>query len=104
MADYEDGSSEVWDAGPVPQRLASLGLGKKGLVGLQEQRAIVWYIDGRAYLLDLAWLRAMGGNPGSLKPEALTQTCFDGPFRRGLFDDAALTPYLEGRPPQAGRR
>ena len=103
VVDYENGASELWDVSRVPRRLASLGLNKKGLVGLRDQRALIWYTDGRAYLMDLAWLRTMEGNSAALTPEALMRACFEGPFRRGLFDDAALTPYLDSRPPQAGR-
>lgn len=37
----------------------------------QVRRLVVWYSDGRAYLPDIEWLRAMAGDPAALAPEEL---------------------------------
>jgi hypothetical protein len=98
---YVDETTEIWQLGADPRRLAALGTGVAGIVGLPAQQVVVWYRGGQAYLLDLAWLRAMKGDPAPLSPEALMRTACQGPFRRGLFNEKDLEPFLDGRPPRA---
>jgi hypothetical protein len=94
-----DGRYEVWGGESF---LADLGLGMKDYsFDPHSDRLVVWHTDGQAYLLDLAWLRAMGGNPAALPPEELVRIICEGPLASGLLDEAALEPYLGGREPQA---
>jgi WD40 repeat protein len=103
VVDYSDGRSELWDW-RTGSRLAELGLGKKGHVyDPRSRRLIIWHTDGRAYILDLDWLRAMGGDPAAISPGELERLACRGPFATGLFDESVLQPYLEGSPPQACR-
>ena len=101
---YADGRSELWQGQSNPRLLAELGLGvEEWLFDPQSQRLVLLYTDGRAYLLDVDWLRAMGGDLAALSPEDLVRLACEGPLSSGLLDEAALEPYLEGRPPQACR-
>ena len=79
--------------------LAKYDLGLPELF-LDPQRLIVRAED-RAYLLDLAWLRAMGGDPAALASEELVRIICEGPMASGLFDESTLVPYLDGGQPQA---
>jgi WD40 repeat protein len=103
VVDYSDGRSELWDW-RTGSRLAALGLAKEGHVhDPRSRRLMVWHTDGRAYILDLDWLRAMGGDLAEISPEELERLACRGPLATGLFDDSALRPYLEGGPSQACR-
>ncbi len=107
---YADGQSELWQAQNEPRRLAKLGLGlgKESQEGFHfdvaNDRLITWYTDGRAYLLDLAWLRAMGGKADKMPIKELVRLACEGPFASGLFDEAELKPYLGEREPQACKK
>ena len=102
VVSYEDGRSESWEGRDSPRLLAELGLGvQETLFDSEAQRLVVWHSDGRAYLLDLDWLRAMGGNLETLSPEELARLACEGPLASGLLDEAALEPYLESRTPVA---
>ena len=103
MVCASDYAHEIWCIHPSLQRLTTLGLGVRQIDLLSDQRAVAVYDDGNAYLLDLAWLGAMGGNPASLSPDELLRTAHSGPFTRSLFDELTLVPYLDGRPPLAIR-
>jgi hypothetical protein len=93
---------EVWQAQNEPHRLAKLGLGLGGFhFDMINDRLITRYSDGRAYLLDLAWLRAMGGQADKMPIKELVRLACEGPFASDLFDEAELKPYLGGREPQA---
>jgi hypothetical protein len=46
--------------------LTELGLVTEGIAWMAYERLLVWYADGRAYVLDLAWLREMGGQADEL--------------------------------------
>lgn len=52
----------------------------------------------------IVWLNAMKGNSAALSAQELTRIICQGPMASGLFDEKALSPYLDGRPPQACRR
>jgi hypothetical protein len=101
---YADDLSELWTGQDGLRRLTVLG----ALVGdiiffPKKQRLLVEHVDGRAYLVDIGWLKAMGGDPTALAAEELVRLVCQGPFAGGLFDEAALEPYLEDEPPQACR-
>ncbi|GIK39293.1 MAG: hypothetical protein BroJett011_31260 [Chloroflexota bacterium] len=103
---YDDAQRELWQAHDEPRRLAELGLGlgnpsQEGFhFDMTNDRLITRYSDGRAYLLDLAWLRAMGGKAGAMPIGELVRIACEGPFASGLFDEAELKPYLGEREPQ----
>jgi hypothetical protein len=67
------------------------------------KRLIIWHRDGRAYVLDLEWLEKMEGRATTLSAQELITIACNGPLASGLFDEAALEPYLDGREPQACR-
>jgi hypothetical protein len=101
---YRDGRSELWEGRGNPRLLAELELGVgRQFVDPKSQRLVLWYSDGRTYLLDLDWLRAIGGDPAALSPEALVRLACEGPLATGLFDQATLELHLEGSSPQACR-
>ncbi|MBE7554799.1 MAG: hypothetical protein HS126_27420 [Anaerolineales bacterium] len=98
---YVNGQHELWQAQSEPNRLTELGLGlKNNFFFVASDRLITQYSDGRAYLQDLAWLRAMGGKVGEMPIQELVHIACAGPFASGLFDEAELKPYLAGREPQ----
>ncbi|MCL4300756.1 MAG: hypothetical protein KJ077_33780 [Anaerolineae bacterium] len=107
---YADSQCELWQVHDEPRRLAKLGLGlgnpsQEGFhFDVTNDRLITWYRDGRAYLLDLAWLRAMGGKAGEMSIQELVRIACEGPFASGLFDEAELKPYLAGREPQVCKK
>ena len=104
VVEYKDGRSELWEGRGHPRLLAELGLGVEGqFFDIEGQRLILWHSDGRAYLLGVDWLRAMGGDPWALSPEELMRLACEGPFASSAWDEAALEPYLDGRPSQACR-
>jgi len=101
---YADGRSEVWDWQDTPHRLAELGLGMAGYVfDLEDARIVVWHSDGRVYLVDLDWLRAMGGDLAALSGEDVVRIACEGSFGSGSFDEARLGPYLDGGLPEGCR-
>ena len=58
------GWRELWDVQIYSRPLADLGWGKSDyLFDVENQRLIVWYSGGRAYLLDLEWLPVVVGDP-----------------------------------------
>jgi dipeptidyl aminopeptidase/acylaminoacyl peptidase len=105
VVSYTDGRSEVWDWQGIPRRLADLGLGKADQVfDSQGRRVVVRYSDGRAYLLDIDWLRAMGGDPTRLSEQELVDLACKGPLASKLWalaDQADLQKALDAREPQA---
>jgi hypothetical protein len=70
---------------------------------LEDARMVVWHSDGRAYLLDLDWLRAMGGDLAALSGEGVVRLACEGPFGSGPFDETRLEPYLDGGLPEGCR-
>ena len=99
--DFDNGHSDLWKAVGTPRRLAELGLGKsEKLFDLKNGRLIVWYADGRAYLLDLNWLVSMNGDSATLSPKELVQFACEGPFATRLFDERVLKAYMGERQPQ----
>jgi hypothetical protein len=114
LVGYNSAETELWQAGDNPSFLVGFGLGiligpYEGVLGVrtffnaQASRLVLHYTDGRAYLLDLDWLSAMGGDPAALAPEELERLACEGPFASGAFEEAALQPYLEGQPSQVCR-
>jgi TIR domain len=105
VVDYEDGRSELWDGQGGARSLVELGLGKEGYFFEQKNhRLVVWYTDGRAYLLDIDWLKALGDMVSTLSNEGLMQLACEGPLDTGLFDTvdkAKLGEYLAGNEPRA---
>jgi hypothetical protein len=57
----------------------------------------VAYSDGSAYLIDLAWLRGMGGDPSNLSAEELIAIACSGPFNYAALESSLLEDYLDGR-------
>jgi energy-coupling factor transporter ATP-binding protein EcfA2 len=102
---YRDGRSELWDWQNSPHRLIDLGLGQTSQIFIpKNQRVLVWYTDGRAYLLDVAWLRAMGSDPTRLAPNELVRLACQEAINSGLWvagDQSALIQTLNGNEPQA---
>jgi WD40 repeat protein len=104
VVDYENGRSELWAARPAPHRLLDMELGRaEYAVDVNRQRMMVRYSDGRAYLVDLGWLEAMGGNPNALSLAEVTDIACHGPLADPLFDEHELDLYLKGQPALACR-
>jgi hypothetical protein len=102
---YSDKQSELWQARGESYRLTKLGLGLADhYFDVGNDRLILRYSDGRTYLVDLAWLQAMGGQADKLPIEELVRLACEGPFSSGLFDEAELKPYLGEREPQACKK
>jgi hypothetical protein len=81
------GWRELWDVQIYSRPLADLGWGKSDyLFDVENQRLIVWYSGGRAYLFDLEWLPVVVGDPTF---EEIVQ-----------FACQALGSYTENEPPK----
>ncbi len=92
-------------AQPSSRRLVELGPEWSWYYfGRATDRLISFEHDGQAYLLDLAWLRAMGGQADTMPIEELVRIACEGPFASGLFDEAELRPYLGEREPQVCKK
>jgi energy-coupling factor transporter ATP-binding protein EcfA2 len=77
-----------------PDVITKLGLGLEDFVfDDSTQRLVLVYSDGRSYLLDLAWLEAMGGRD-DLSREELIQLACDGPLKLGIVTAKDLQPFL----------
>jgi hypothetical protein len=104
---YASGRGELWDTRGTPRRLADLGLGlaKSGFVFTREvERLAVQYGNSQLYLLDIAWLRRMGGDPRQLPAKELVRLACEGPLTSGPWteaEQAALDDALDGRKPQS---
>ena len=99
MVNYSDDRNELWGGGALPSRLSELGIGVVyRAFDATGTRLVLRHSDGRAYLLDLDWLRAMGGEAATLPLEELVRLACEGPLASGAWDEATLVPYLEGRP------
>ncbi len=80
----------------------ALGLSLKGFTfAVDQNRLITWYTDGRAYVLDLAWLQAVGGDDADLSPKEILQLACQEPFVSRPFDESALADYVDGERPKA---
>ena len=102
VVEYNDNRSELWELRDYSHRLAELGLSLDGaIIDQSHRRALVWYSDGRGYILDIDWLKAMEGKPELLSAEELMRFACQGPFASGLFQESALEPYLDGRSSKA---
>jgi hypothetical protein len=108
------GRAELWAGDDHPRRLIDLGLGLETRTSYEDWRGPIFdptarhvvmrYRGGRVYLVDVAWLAAMGGDPGALSAEVLVRLACEGPLASGLWtaeDQQALEAALDGRPPQA---
>jgi WD40 repeat protein len=97
-----DGGSELWEWSDPLRVLTDMGLGlSEHRFGPNHQRLIVWHTDGRAYMLDLDWLRAIGGGLASYSVDELEQIFCCGPLAAGRFEEAALESKLLDNPSQA---
>jgi WD40 repeat protein len=103
---YREKSGEVWDAQRMIP-LTTINVEKQaGIFAPDSQRLVVQHTDGRVELLDLAWLRALGGDPASLLEQDLVRLACELPLASGLWnaaDQAALDQKLGGYEPQACR-
>ena len=98
VIDYVDGRSELWSGRDQPHILAELGLAKQGhFIDHDGERLVLWHTDGRAYLLDLEWLQAMGGDPTKLPSKELVQLACQGPLSSGLINESAIQEYVGDR-------
>ncbi|MEW8693296.1 MAG: toll/interleukin-1 receptor domain-containing protein [Candidatus Thiodiazotropha endolucinida] len=99
VVDYADGRSELWSGRDQPHILAELGLAKQGhVIDQNGERLVLWHTDGRAYLLDLEWLKAMAGDPAKLSPKVLVELACQGPMSTGLIDESAIYEYIGDKP------
>ncbi len=84
---YDSGRGELWNVRGTPRRLADLGLGlvKAAFVVSSEVEALVVQVRYRAarIIVDVAWLRAMGGDPRQLPAEELIRLACEGPVTSG---------------------
>jgi hypothetical protein len=96
------GRHKLWLAQDQLYLLADLGLNLgRYFFSIEKNRLIAPQNDGQTYLVDLAWLRAMGGNARKMPTKELVRIACEGPFAGELFDEAELRPYLGDRAPQA---
>jgi hypothetical protein len=89
VVEYPDGRRDFWEQGSPAKRLVDWP-GWSGHFFVPENRLVVWYNDGRAYLLDLKWLSAMGEFPEAIDLESLEKfqglTCGqEDPDKKGSF-------------------
>lgn len=103
---YKNGLYALWGLQDEPYLLTWFDSGLQSTYfDLEWKRLITEYQGGRARLLDLAWLEAIGGKAERLPEEQLIEVaCM--PFKTELFDENLLTDedYLGDRPPQACQR
>jgi hypothetical protein len=95
MINHGDSSSDNWILGDKPQQLPATASDERLLgVTAGEQYGIASMIDRKYYLLDMAWLRAQGGDPGSISEARLVElACM--PDRAGGIDRAELQQQLD---------
>ena len=95
IVDYFDGRYELWRR-DSPVRLADLGVNLGSWIFSSGNDSLaVAHDDGRAYLLDLAWLREMDGRGEELSIEELVSIACAGPMSRGLLAEDVLMSFLE---------
>jgi len=92
---FTDGKTKLWGSSIKP--LLDMGIGVESMIRTSDDRLVVTYVDGRAYLLDLAWLSAMGGEADSMDINTLMDIVCEGPLSWGLVDQAILSEKLQGR-------
>ena len=103
---YGGGRAELW-AWDDGARLADLGLNIADVYFPTDSDAlIVSHADGRAYVIDVAWLRAMAAarDAGGLTVDDLVTLACTYPLRDGLLAETERSPiveYLGGREPRA---
>jgi hypothetical protein len=106
---YASGRGELWNTRGTPHRLADLGLGlakARFIFSSGVERLAIQYVNGQLYLLDVAWLRKMGGDPRRLPAEELVRLACEGPLTSDLWtaeEQAALESELRSKKPQACR-
>jgi WD40 repeat protein/energy-coupling factor transporter ATP-binding protein EcfA2 len=105
---YDNGLAEIWDLRDGPYLLAEAFIGARYFSGIVDApdapRLIIVYSTGEVYTLDLAWLRAMHGDPAALEADALIAAACAGPFASEFWTDelqAEFVQYLDGREPRA---
>jgi hypothetical protein len=94
---HDDNTSELWTTEDKPRRLSQSGLGlDTSFFEMNSQRLILPYSDDQAYILDLALLSAVGGDPGALSPEELAGIACEQLFQPGKFDETQLGAVFGG--------
>jgi hypothetical protein len=103
--------SELWQTQPESRRLAEWGIGledwsqqQKFYFDFDRDWLFIRYTDGRAYLLDLAWLRAMGGQADRMPIRELVRLACEGPLASGLLDEVELKRYMGNYEPRACKK
>jgi WD40 repeat protein len=93
---------ELWTTPGTPRRLVQLE-GYDWIFDVQNRRLSLVDYNNQAHVLDLALLDQLSTSTALASPEGLQQLACAYFFAPGKFDESALTPYLEGNPPQACR-
>jgi len=100
----KNGADALWEWGDELRPLSDLGVGLAGHYFVpNSQRLVIWYTDGRAYVLDLNWLHAMGSDPATRSITELEQLFCSRPYVSARFEKETLGPYLLGNSPQVCR-
>ncbi|UCH26424.1 MAG: toll/interleukin-1 receptor domain-containing protein [Trueperaceae bacterium] len=102
VIESKDGKAGLWEAGKNPIKLTELDSNLAGAVfdhGVE--RLLIWYSDGRSYLRDTSWLRALGGDRFALSLEDLVTLACEGPLTLGIVKEEDVAPLFPGRETQA---
>jgi len=86
VAAFNDSRYELWDGSGSPALLRNLGFGLRGYLSLPNDLLLIWYENGNAYVIDLAWLTHISRNPDGLAPSALLDSLCSGLFAKSWFD------------------
>lgn len=94
---YSNGHFELWQTRPETTRLVNLDLwGEVRHFDVTHNRLVVSYVDGPAYLLDLAWLSKTGGRAQEMLIEELVKLACEGPFAdKQIWTEALETKLRE---------
>ena len=65
------------------------------LLDPKTRRLIVWYPNGRAYMLSLEWLERSRRGGSSLTSDELAELARQYPLATGLFDEHDLASYVD---------
>jgi hypothetical protein len=97
-----DESSEIWFWDKELWPLTELGLGlAEYLFDPAESRLYTRYKDGRAYILDLNWLRELNIEPAPTMVEQWERIFCQGPWAAAGLSDRELDEVLFAEPPRA---
>ncbi len=101
VVEYQDGHYELRDWRYPGNALHLDFVVKDHLFAPGNQRVVVWYTDGRAYLLDVAWLHRIGMETAQLTNQELLDFTCQQTIGSGLWSDqdqADLLEALDGKP------